>query len=123
MTTSKKRFVWLLIGMVGVVLTVSGHAVLMSIGVVLTLAALMFEYRTEGAVVVPFVEAEWVHGKDGFLLEVSRERHGRRNPTATVWQRGPKGDLQEIICEVNVTGAGDVVLGASEGFDGQARIS
>jgi hypothetical protein len=114
------------LGIIGVALSMAGvfSFVLAAVGALITVAALVYQYRLGGAVVIPFTPEEWLPGTDGHCLLVPRRRHGKRAPLVTVWMPTDDGGHEEVICDVHSAPNGGIriCVGVTP-FFGQLRIS
>lgn len=114
------------LGLLGTVLSLLGtiNFLVGAAGGLIAAVALVVEHRIlSTGTEIPFTQDNWepVNGT-GFELVLPRKKHGRRNPSAAVFQREPDGRLREVIGDV-LTDGDTVILRIGVGpFDGIVRI-
>ncbi len=95
-----------------------------AVGGVLSLGALVLQYRLAGPKVVDFSAADWQPRLQEGDYQLPIRNHGKgRHPSVTVHKRGESGIWAEIECDVQTADDGIVILGAAIPFEGQARVT
>ena len=112
------------LGIVGVRSLGTVTPVLGVVGVLLAIAVLIYQHRTARPAVWPFTPTDWKREGEGHALAIQARKHGKRDPSVTVWAPTPDGGHQEVICGIETSAQGDVRISiTSAPFTGEARIS
>lgn len=126
MRGTKKDLLILVLGLVGIGLSLVPQDAIKIFGAVLAGVALIWGFARQGAARIPFTSDRWEAAPDGdgLQLVIPRTKHGRAAPNAAVYVRDPAGHLTEAGCQVNTNSSGDVTIKIGGlPFEGEVRIT
>jgi hypothetical protein len=80
------------------------------VGIVISVVAIIRQYRETRSFTYDFSESTWKPSGDQYVLEIPRSEHnkGRTPASTTVYEPTDSGGYQEIECGVDVTSSGTV---------------
>ena len=127
---SKTVPAWLLLvlGIIGAFLGIfEGNLVIKWTAFVVTALAVAgqyLQYLQSEMYVRTFSSANWFDRGDGFFgLTIPGNLHAKgSNPHIAMYMKSKDDRYSEVVCDVETAGSGDVIIRASEAFDGQIRI-
>lgn len=96
--------------------------ILAALGGALTAVALIAQYRTAGAVALRFSAEDWQEDGKEWVLRIPAERHGCRNPTASVGKQTEHG-WAEVITDPYVEEDGTVAIRIARREDEDTRFA
>ena len=94
-------------------------------GIVISVVAIIRQYRETRSFTYDFSESTWKPAGDGYVLEIPRSEHnkGRTPASTTVYQPTDSGGYEEVGCGVDVTPSGTVRVWIDpEPFSGRVVI-
>ncbi len=127
----RQQVLVLLVGLAGCLLAAVGafEPVVGIVGAVVAAMALVGQHWMQGAIVVPFDEADWLSSgtpaDPDLTYTIPRLVHGRSSPTVAVYQRMADDSLAVVETDVRIGEGGVVVVGiaANHAFAGEVRIT
>jgi hypothetical protein len=92
-------------------------------GGALAAAVFIVQFMAQGNTTITFTANDWQKNGDSYQFSAGRYHGKGLHPNVVAYMRSTNDGYEEVICDVQTLESGEVLIEASNPFDGQVRIS